>query len=92
MSRSPHPSVRILNVGLEVLIEFTHVFSSDGLNNALLSQGRILETARSMGMMGRTYNPKTGKGRWEPPAFRSTGSHTLLMTSSNIEKHNNFKS
>lgn len=92
MSRSPHSSVKILNVGLEVLIEFIHLFSSDGLSNALLSQGRILETAPSMGMMGRTYNSKTGKGRGEPPAFGSSGSHTLLMTSSNIEKHNNFKS
>lgn len=40
---------------------FSHIYSPDDLNNALLSQGCVLETALAMGMMGRTYIPRTGE-------------------------------
>lgn len=52
------------------------------VTNALLSQGRILETSPSMGMMGRTYNPKTGKGRWELPIAQVQLSGQLAVTPS----------
>ena len=46
----------------ENLTEFSHVHSSDGLNKTLLSQGYVLETAPSVGMVYRTYILRTGKG------------------------------
>ena len=55
--RSPHPPARILKVCIEALPEFSHIFSLDGLNNILLSQGCVLETAPSVGTLG----PRTGE-------------------------------
>lgn len=37
---------------------FSHVFSSDGLNNTLLSQGRVLENGSSRGNSGRNVHSK----------------------------------
>ena len=45
MSRSSgrHPPTRILKVYIETLTGFRHIFSPDGLNNTLVSQGFIYE-------------------------------------------------
>ena len=61
MSRSLPLPPRILSF-IEALTGFSHVFSPDGPNNILLSQGYVLETAPSVGMVGHTYNPRTGEG------------------------------
>lgn len=53
-NRSLHPSARILNLHIESLQGLSHAFSPDGLNNTLLSQGSVLETAPSVGMVGMT--------------------------------------
>ena len=60
---SPHPPARILKV---YLTTFSLVFSPDGLNNTLLSPDYGLETAPSVGMVGRMYISRTG-GNEEPP-------------------------
>lgn len=39
---------------------FGHVFYPDGLNNALLFQGCVLETALAVGTVGRIYSTGTG--------------------------------
>lgn len=89
LSRSPHQSTRTLKVYIEALIGFGHIYHPDDLNTTLLSQGYILETAPSVGMMGRTYIPRTeevwGWGTFDclGPALRSTCSHILSTTSSN---------
>lgn len=81
MSRSPHLPARILNMYLESLSGFGHVFCTDGLNNTLLSPSCILKMAPAMGNVGRMYMPKG----WGVPSlwwYRSTGGHVLLVTSS----------
>ena len=50
---SPHPPARILKVYTEALPGFSHVFSGDGLNNTLLSQGCVPGTAPTEGTVGR---------------------------------------
>lgn len=60
-SRSLHMPVRILKVYIKAFIGFSHVFSPDSLN-ILLSQGYVLETAPSVGMVGGTYIPRTEEG------------------------------
>ena len=62
MTRSPYPRTRILKVYIEVLTGFSHIFSPDGFNSTLLSQGCILGTAPTEGKVGRVYIPRTGKG------------------------------
>ena len=64
MSRPPNRPARILKVYIEALTGFSHVFSSDGPDNTLLSQGCILETSPRMERVGRTY--RTGGGGEEP--------------------------
>lgn len=44
-----HPSTRILTVYIEALIEFSYVFSQDGLRNILFSQGCIFEAGSYCG-------------------------------------------
>ena len=36
------------------------MFSSDGLNNTLFSQGCVLQIAPTVGTVGRVYIPRTG--------------------------------
>ena len=61
--RSLHPATRILKVSIEALTGFSHIFSPDGLYNL----------APTVGMVGRTYNPRTGEGvkRLQVPRSRS---------------------
>lgn len=59
MSRSPHPPAKILKDYLEAFTKFDHVFSPDTLNDPLLSQGYILETAPSVGIVEGTYFSRT---------------------------------
>ena len=47
MSRSGHSHARILKVYIETLAGSSHIFSPDGFNNSLLSQGCILENVYS---------------------------------------------
>lgn len=62
-SRSPHLSVRIITVYIEVLAGFSHIFSAEGLNNTLFSH--VLERAPS-GHDGRKVHSKEGGGAEEP--------------------------
>lgn len=57
MSRSPHLPTRILKIDIQASIGFSHAFNPNGLSNTLLSQGYVLETAGSMGMVGRFLYP-----------------------------------
>lgn len=59
MSRSPHPLARILNIYIEALTGFSLIYSPDGLNT-LLSQGHVLGTALSMGMVSRVHSKDRG--------------------------------
>lgn len=61
MSRSPHLPARILKDCIEALPGFGCTFSADALNT-LLSQGYVLGTAPTVGMVGRVYIPRTGGG------------------------------
>ena len=58
-SRSPHLPARILEIYIKTLTGFNHVFSPEGLNNTLLSEGCVLEMAPAMGMVDRRYIPRT---------------------------------
>lgn len=49
MSRSLHPSTRILNIYTEALNGFSHIHYPDGLSNTLLSQGCTLENGSHCG-------------------------------------------
>ena len=66
---------------------FRHVASPDGLNNTLLSQGCVLETAASVEIVGRMNIPRTGervRNHWLPGSSSWVkSSHVLPMTSSN---------
>ena len=57
MGRSLHQATRSLEVYIEVLTGFSHVFSPHSLNNTILSQGYVLEMAPTV---GRGYSPKVG--------------------------------
>ena len=54
--------VYIVYINLYSLTGFSHMFSPDGLNNTLLSQGCVLVTAPTVGTVYRVYIPGTGKG------------------------------
>lgn len=60
MSTSLHLPARILKVYIKALSGFSHFFRPYGLNNTLLSQGYVLETAPGAGILGRTCIPRTG--------------------------------
>ena len=62
-SGSLHPPPRSLKVCVEALMEFSHGYRPDGINNTLFSQGSGLEAAPAVGMLGRMYIPRTGWGR-----------------------------
>lgn len=55
-------STRILKASIEALTVFSHVFSTDGFNNTLLSQDYVFETAPTLGTVGRVYIVRTGEG------------------------------
>lgn len=69
------------------LTGFSHAFNPDSLKNALPFQGYVLGMAARAGIVG-IYIPRTSDGvrslECQSPACRSTSSHVLLMTSSNI--------
>ena len=79
MSRSLQLPARIWKVYTEALTGFSHVFSITGLNNTSLSQGYVLETAASMGRVGRTYIPKTEEG------IQLTRQPTVMSSSKKLE-------
>lgn len=57
-----HPYTRILEVYYtEALTRFSYIYHPDGFNTSL-SQGYVLGTAPAMGMVGRTYIPRTREG------------------------------
>ena len=60
--RSLHLPATIIKVYIEALMEFNNIFSPDSLNITSLSQGYILEMTASVGIVGRTYIPRTGDG------------------------------
>ena len=62
--RSLHIPSRMLKVYIQCLTGFSHVFSPDGLNNTLLSQGCTLQTART----GAEHTFK-GQGRGQEPSI-----------------------
>ena len=87
MSSSLHLPPRILKVYTEALTGFSHAYSPDGLNNTILSQSCVLEGL--LGRQSRWYMHSEDRGGGEKsliaqgPAFRSTSSHVLTVTSSN---------
>ena len=63
MSSSLNLPNRILKVYIEDLMGFFHhIFGPDDLNNTLLSRGCILETAPTVGTVGRMYMLSRGEG------------------------------
>ena len=66
----------------------SHILCPDVLNNTSLSQGCVLETAPTVGTVGRTYIPRAGEGNGASdcpgPAHRATSGHILSMSSSNM--------
>lgn len=83
-----YPPIRFLKVYIEVLPGFSHVYHPNGLNNTLLSQRYIFETAPGVGLVSRIYIPRTrGQGWWgafdDPgPAHGPISNHVLFVTSS----------
>lgn len=65
MSGSPPPVVRTFKV-LEAFTGFSHVHCLDGLKDTFFCPGCILETAPTVGMVGRTHVPRTGRVRSLP--------------------------
>lgn len=57
-----HLPARILEVYVEDLTEFSHLFIPDDLNNAVLSRGYVFGIAPAVGSVGRAYFPRTGEG------------------------------
>lgn len=86
-SRSLHSPTRILKVYIEDLTGFSHVYYPDGLNDTLLSQVYVLVMAPTVGRVGSTYIPRTGRRGGASdcpcPTQGSTVGHVLLTTSSN---------
>ena len=77
-SKSSHSASRIL----KVLIGLSHIYHPNDLNDTLLSQGCLLETAPNVGTVG--VSPRTlGVGEEsfiEPgPACRSTSNHVWVL-------------
>lgn len=65
MSKSLHPPARILKVYIQTLTGFSHIHNPGGLNNTLLSQGYVLETASTVGMGGK-HITRAGEGMRSP--------------------------
>lgn len=65
MSRCPHLT-SILKVYIEALTGVSHIFSSEGFNNALLSKGCFLEMVPIMGNCGWNIHSKD-RGQGEEP-------------------------
>lgn len=61
-SRSLPLTTRILKVYIAALPRSSHIFRPDDLNNTLLFQDYIFETATSAGIVGERYIPRTGEG------------------------------
>ena len=70
---------RILKLYTEVLTGFSHVFHPNGLNNPLLSQAYVTETAPSVGTVGRMYISRTGNGGEAGVNWQSCPLHDLLQ-------------
>lgn len=49
MHRSSHPPAKILKAYIKVLAGLNYVYHSDDLNNALFSQGYVLENSSHCG-------------------------------------------
>lgn len=86
MSTSLHLPARILKVYIKASSGFSHLFHPYGLNNTLLSQGYVLETAPGTGNTWKNMHSKDRGGEGASdclgPAHGSTGGHVLVMTSS----------
>ena len=61
MSRSVPPPIWILKVYIEALTGFSHVYGPDSLNNTLLSQGCVTQTALAVAIVGGMSIPRTGE-------------------------------
>ena len=84
MSRSPCSPARISKVYIEAVIGFSHVSSTDGLNNTLLSQGCVLENGFDCGNSGRNTHPKDRGGDEETPNALGQLTGQLAVTSSQL--------
>ena len=63
MNKSPHLPARILKVYIEALMGFSHTYHPDGLDNAMLSQGYILENSFHCGTgQNNVYSKYRGEG------------------------------
>ena len=89
-SRSPHPPSRILKVYVEPLPGFSHIYGSDHLNDALISQGYILENDSHCENGWQNIPSKDRGGSeeehpivWVQLAGQPVDSHILSLTSSN---------
>lgn len=60
---------------------FSHIHCSDGLNNTLVSQGCVLRTAPTVGMVVRCTFQGQGTGK-EPPIALVQLKGQLVITSS----------
>lgn len=65
-SSSPHLPARILKVYVEALTRFSHIFSLDGFNSTLLSQGYVLGNGSGCGNSVPNILFKDNGGRGEP--------------------------
>ena len=80
-SRSLHQLARILNVYIKAISEFSHVYSTDGFNNTLLSQGCILENGSPVWKVDECTFQGRGEvsGLWSPE-FSSRVSPAVLSS------------
>lgn len=61
-SRWLHLATRIFRVYIEAFPGLRHMPPQDGLSHTLLSQGRTLEMALAVGIVGKVYLPRTEEG------------------------------
>lgn len=62
MNKSLHLPLRILKDYRGALTAFGYIFRADGLNNTSLSEGHVLGTAPTVGMVGRVYLSRAAEG------------------------------
>ena len=83
-SKSLYPTTGILNVYMDALNRFSHVYSLDGLNNTLLSQGCILE-GLLCGKGGQNVHSKDrGENKEFPVAWVQLMGQLVIMFSDDL--------
>lgn len=80
---SLHRPSRILRVYIEAFNGLSHITVQMFSITHCPPKGASLKMAATVGMVGRTYLPRPGKGVRSLQLPGSTGGHVLLMTSSN---------